>query len=183
MIKKFYIFLQIIVTLLLFFFTVALADETGTESQGRFTLPASLQVVEEDAFSGTAVETAILPEGLLEIDENAFEGTQLKDVFIPDTTESIADTAFDNIPDLTIHGLDGSYAKEWAEEHHIPFVEDNIWNLVTTNNPNPDMQLTLLIRIFALLLIFTVSRRYLDIVVDRRPYDRPEMNAIDYCFP
>lgn len=181
--KKSNIVLLIIVSLLLFSFTVAFADETETESQGTFVFPASLQVVEEDAFSGTAAETVILPEGLLEIDDNAFEGTQLKDVFIPNTTENIADTAFDNIPDLTIHGLDGSYAEDWAEEHHIPFVEDNIWNPAVQNNSAPDMQLTLLIRIFALLLIFTVSRRYLDIVVDRRPYDRPEMNAIDYCFP
>lgn len=181
--KKSNIVLLIIVSLLLFSFTVALADETGTESQGTFVFPASLQVVEEDAFSGTAAETVILPEELLEIDDNAFEGTQLKDIYIPDTTEDIADNAFDNVPDLTIHGPNDSYAKDWAEKHHIPFVEDNIWNLATSNNPNPDMQLTLLIRIFALLLTFAVSRHYLDIVVDRRPYDRPEMNAIDYCFP
>ena len=144
MIKKLNIIMLIIVIFLFFSFPIVLADETATESQGTFILPASLQVIEEDAFSGTAVETAILPEGLLEIDENAFEGTQLKDVFIPDTTESIADTAFDNIPDLTIHGLDGSYAKDWAEDHHIPFVEDNIWTPAVQNNSAPDMQLTLL---------------------------------------
>ncbi len=185
--KKRLVLLVILFAIVLISFATAYSEKQNNNSQATFTLPLSLQEIEEDAFSGTAAETVILPEGILQIGVQAFEGMpELSEVYIPETTEHIADSAFSITADLTIHGIEDSYAEEWANKHKIPFVADDIWNVAFLDAENFSQQINLIIRflgIIMLIIFIALYRRgnYFD--RSKRPKDRPELNPIDYCFP
>lgn len=173
--------------IVLFSFGTAYAAELQISPQDTFVLPLSLREIEEDAFSGTAAETVILPKGFLKIDQNAFEGAwRLTDVYIPDTTECIADSAFSATSNLTVHGMDGSYAKDWAYRHEIPFVVDNVWYVIPesgrlhTVRTYPTSRHIATVVLIILFELFGLS--YYE-VRSRRPQDRPELYPINYRFP
>lgn len=152
-----------------------------------FALPLSLQEIGEETFSGTAVVTVVFPDGFLRVGEKAFDKAwHLTDIYIPETTEYIADSAFPIIPNLTIHGIDGSYAEDWAYSHEIPFVVDNVWNIIVQNGRTHSTRTDPIRRYIAtlvLIILFTFFRLSYYEVRSRRPQDRPELNPIDYCFP
>ena len=168
-------------------FPTACADMAEVKSQAVFIMPISLQEIEEEAFSGTAAEIVIFPEGFLRIGDNAFEqALQLTDVYIPDTTKYIADSAFSINPDLTIHGVKGSYAQKWAKKHKVPFVADNIWVAVVRRVGSPDtngIQIDHYIAAINPEKIIGVHERGEDEGKSKRPQDHPELNPIDYRFP
>jgi len=155
-------------------------DDTAT-----FIFPSSLIVIEDEAFAGTSVKNAILPDGFQYISENAFEGdSALTNVYIPPTTEYIADNAFPMHSDLIIHGVKDSYALEWAEEHNISFVVDNIWKSIIDNGNNVRIQeigLVFLFLIFIPKQITQIGSRVEDERI--RPKNRPELYPIEYSFP
>lgn len=96
---------------------------------GSFRLPASLRVVGDEAFEGTAVETAILPDGAAEIGDRAFANADgLREVYIPGSVAQIGADAFSGGGGLTVFGLAGSAADDWAAEHGIPFEVRDIWS-------------------------------------------------------
>ena len=163
------------------------SQKTGFSSKGTFKLPSSLIIIEDEAFEGTAVETVVFQNGLVSIGSNAFGNIDvLKDVYIPDTTTYIADSAFSVTDDLTVHGVDGSNAEDWAEKHGIPFVADDIWRAVPNSTSQNNIRINPVYRYIATLLLticFTVFRFGYYKVRSRRPQDRPELNPIDYCFP
>ena len=168
-------------------FAGASAEEVDSGSIKTFVFPSSLKQIEEAAFEGTAVETVVFQEGFISIGSNAFKNAiYLRNVYIPDTTISIADSAFLETTDLTIHGLDSSYAKEWAYKQKIPFVVDNIWieilPPVKTQKTRPD-PIKWYITILVLIVIIELFSFYDVEVRSRRQQDRPEMNPIEYCFP
>lgn len=185
--KKRMIILFVLFSVITFFsLLTAYADELENK-QAVFVLPLSLQEIEEEAFFDTAVETVVFPEGLLRIGEKAFDKAwHLTDVYIPVTTECIADSAFSSSSNLKIHGIDGSYANEWANKQEIPFVVDNIWDIIvrsgrmnnTRTNPIKRYVTTLV-----LIILFEAFRYSYYEVRSRRPQDRPELNPIDYRFP
>ena len=184
--KLFLIAAVFIVLCILPLFSSACAEEIDPGNDRTFIFPSSLERIEDEAFEGTAAETVIFPEGLISIGSRAFEHVQgLKDVYIPDTTTSIADSAF-SAADITIHGIDGSYAMSWASSHEIPFVAENIWNTVVQSvrshntRTDPIHQIAITIVLIALLEFFKFSCYELR---SRRPKDRPELNPIDYRFP
>ncbi len=80
----------------------------------------------ESAFSGcTGLTSATIPEGVAEIGSTAFSGcTCLTDVTIPASVTEIGWRAFRGCEHLTIHAPAGSYAQQYAEEHHIPFAAE-----------------------------------------------------------
>jgi len=81
------------------------------------TLPAALQIIEEEAFYGnTSIEKVIVPDGTTEIRSRAFADSSLTEIELPDTLTSIADDAFDNCSDFAVIAEEGSYAYEWAVE-------------------------------------------------------------------
>ena len=54
----------------------------------------------------------------------AFEGCEsLEKIVIYNNCVEIDDTAFDGCDKLTIYGIKGSYAEQYATEHNIPFTE------------------------------------------------------------
>ena len=87
-----------------------------------FKLPAGLQIIEDEAFEGTAIVSIDLPETVESIGEQAFANiTTLRKVNIPEKTKKIARTAFAGSNNVTITGAPGSYARTWARENGIPF--------------------------------------------------------------
>ena len=156
-------------------------------SDGLFNFPASLTLIDDEAFSETAVKTVVLPDGFLHIGDRAFSNTAyLSDVYIPKTTEHIADSAFSECCGFTIHGVDGSYASRWAEKHHISFTSCDMWS---KNNESGKrlIRLRVLIEQYIQLIntsVFVlIEKRKKDKVRSMRPQDRPELNPIDYRFP
>ena len=97
-----------------------LTDDSVTA--GTFTLPASLEMIGEEAFEGIAASRIQLPETLTEIGDRAFANARsLRQVYIPASVKTIGRNAFDGTRQLTITGASGSYAKTWARENGIPF--------------------------------------------------------------
>lgn len=87
-----------------------------------FKLPASLKIIEDEAFEDTAIENVALPESVESVGERAFASiTTLRSVRIPDNTQHIAATAFEGSRSLTIIAASNSYARNWAKENGIAF--------------------------------------------------------------
>ena len=73
----------------------------------------------------TALTSVVIPEGVTEIDWCAFDGcTGLTSVTIPASVTAIGWWAFRGCEQLTIHAPAGSYARQYAEENHIPFAAE-----------------------------------------------------------
>lgn len=150
-----------------------------------FVFPSSLKTIEEEAFEGTAVKNVILPDGFQYIGEEAFGGNStLTDVYIPPSTEYIADTAFPMNSDLVIHGVEDSYALEWAEEHNIRYIVDSIWKSIINNGNRVRIQEIGLAFLFLIIIPKTINQigsRAQDESI--RPKNRPELYPIEYSFP
>jgi len=185
--KRFVIFTLLFVFIILLLFSRISVEETDAEADTSFMLPSSLLIIEDEAFEGVAAQTVIFPKGLLSIGKGAFGNDySLKDVYIPDSTEYIDDSAFSINSNLTIHGIDGSYTKDWAYKHEIPFVIDDVWTVFApsggssntlhhpVNRPIATIVLVILFELFSL--------NYFEIR-SRRPQDCPELHPINYRFP
>ncbi len=100
----------------------------GCTKLTEITLPEGMTKVPEYAFSGcTSLTQVILPESITEIGRNAFNGcTKLTQVWIPQSVTTIGDNAFWNCSSLTIHGIEGSYAQEYAQANEISFSTETL---------------------------------------------------------
>ena len=84
-------------------------------AEGTLTLPAGLEVIEEEAFYGiTAFDQVILPSGVREIHSRAFAGTGITEVTLPDSLTYIADDAFDGPGQVHVTVNPDTYAYRWA---------------------------------------------------------------------
>lgn len=87
-----------------------------------FTLPASLQIIDDSAFEGTALVSVDIPETVTYIGDNAFANIpSLLAVYIPDATEFIGKDAFANSNQVTITASSNSYARTWAKDNGFRF--------------------------------------------------------------
>ena len=148
-------------------------------------LPASLLLIDDQAFWGTALEIVCFDRQLYRIGEKAFWNIDtLTDAYIAESTEYIGHDAFPF--GTVIHGVKDSYAQQWAEENGYQFAQDDIWN---SGSLVKEHLLTLV-----LLLPFTVIpadadrykkaySRFGVYVRSMRPHDRPELYPINYRFP
>lgn len=92
------------------------------DSASVFLLPENLEIIDEGAFEGTAIEKIKLPETVTTIGEYAFANIRsLRTVQIPTATTYIAKTAFEGSFNTTITAALHSYARKWAHENGIPF--------------------------------------------------------------
>ena len=185
--KRLLILVLFTVLCILPLFDAACAEEIDSEKERIFVFPSSIEIIEDEAFEGTAVETVVFPEGLISIGSRAFENVlDIKDIYIPDTTAYIADSAFSITSKLTIHGITGSYAKDWANSHEIPFVPDNVWNAIVPSGRKSNTRtysIKKVVAAFVLIILLKYFRLSYYELRSRRPQDRPELNPIDYCFP
>lgn len=68
----------------------------------------------------------VIPDGVKTIGVSAFKDcTNLASITIPESVTSIKYRAFKNCPKLTIKGVSGSYAEEYAKDNDIAFVPIN----------------------------------------------------------
>ena len=184
--KRAALLLTILVIMSLFPHVTVFAESLSKNQSGIYILPASLKQIEEEAFAGTAVETAVFPDGLLSIENKAFENASLlTDVYIPKTVKYIADLAFPHNKGLAVHGDEDSYAREWAKGHAVAFITEGtaktlIRRLKIRTQRTERYFLHLMAAALIISKIIPMAR---DFNISRRPQDRPELNPIDYRFP
>ena len=88
----------------------------------QYILPATLKVLDEEAFYGIGAELVILPDGAVSIGERAFsQCPNLAEIHIPASVTMIADQAFEGSGRVAIVGSPGSTAEYYANIHGIPF--------------------------------------------------------------
>lgn len=94
---------------------------TGTAIADVLVIPSGVQVIEEEAFSGTSASTLVIPESTSSIESKAFASCdELTDVYLPEKTVAIAEDAFDAPDQLTFHVYMGSSNANWAMDHGYP---------------------------------------------------------------
>lgn len=91
-------------------------------------LSARIKAIPSQTFQGcSSLESIILPYQVETIEDNAFKNcTKLKKITIPKATTSISDSAFSYPDKMTIYGVAGSYAEQYAKENDIAFVAQQI---------------------------------------------------------
>lgn len=119
-----------LLVIVLLFSCLASADENGT-----LTLPSSLRVVGEEAFSGAeSLDKVIVPEGVTTIQSRAFADTEVKEFDLPDTLKTIGDEAFAGneslerleIPEGVTSIGNGAFADTGLQEISLPESLENI---------------------------------------------------------
>ena len=86
-------------------------------------LPDDLTAIEKEAFSGGAFTYVRLPDNAVSIGSRAFANCpHLAYIHIPPQVTGISPDAFDGLEDLTILGVETSYADTFAQEHGITFM-------------------------------------------------------------
>ena len=105
---------------------ITFAAIDGALGDADLTLPAGLQVIGEEAFSGVAARVVCIPDGVTSLGGCAFaDCPNLIQVRIPGSVTSIADSAFDGCPgELVIFGEAGSYAETYAAARGYAFSEE-----------------------------------------------------------
>ena len=98
------------------------------ESLKNIKLGSGVKNISSQTFQGcSSLESIILPYQVETIEENAFKNcTKLKKITIPKATTSISDSAFSYPDKMTIYGVAGSYAEQYAKENDIAFVAQQI---------------------------------------------------------
>ena len=93
-------------------------------TSGTVKFPASLKIIQDEAFEGTALVLADLSEtSVEEIGERAFANIPtLVGIKIPDKTRFIAKTAFSGSNHVTLTGTPKGYTRKWAKENGLPFI-------------------------------------------------------------
>ena len=82
------------------------------------TLPASLQIIEEEAFcDDTSLSRVVLSDHITEIRAKAFWGSTLTDINLPDSLTFIADNALPSPDQVHVTANEGTYAHDWAVAH------------------------------------------------------------------
>ena len=95
-----------------------LGGVVGALSETVTVLPASLEIIEEEAFYGSyALDRVILPEGVREIRDRAFANSGLSKINLPDSLTYISESAFDGPQKVSVSANTGTYAYWWAVNH------------------------------------------------------------------
>ena len=96
---------------------------SGCSSLKKIEVPEGVTEIPGYAFNGcNYLEEVILPNTLETIGNYAFyECSALDKIWIDQNVTSIGNEAFGNCTRLTIHGVEGSYAEEYAAANSIPF--------------------------------------------------------------
>ena len=82
----------------------------------------------------TGLTNMIISRGVEGIGGDEFSGcTGLTSAIIPKSVTNIGESAFDGCSNLTIYGENGSFAKEFAVNHNIPFVAEEYFFTISND--------------------------------------------------
>ena len=102
--------------------TYELFDFYTQDSYKEFIIPESVEIIEEEAFEGTAIVKVKLPETVTTIGDRAFANIQtLRSIRIPIETQFIASSAFEGSIGVTINAIPDSYARKYAKAQGLPY--------------------------------------------------------------
>ena len=102
---------------------LALCAPAGAENV--LWLPASLETIEEEAFSGLqAVDQVVLPDSVKEIGSAAFAASSVKTVNFPDGITAIADDAFAGSALEKVRAKEGTYGYTWAQDRGYEIIRE-----------------------------------------------------------
>ena len=88
-----------------------------------FSLPESLESIEEEAFTGGTMHVVECPDGLQSIGKRAFaECRNLEQILIPESVTAIGEDAFASDSNLVIYCYSGSEAQRYAEQESIRYI-------------------------------------------------------------
>lgn len=104
---------------------IAYGAFSGCTSLKSINIPDNITEIQRYTFSNCiSLKQLVLSKNIKSIEWGAFENcTLLEKIIIYDKVEYIADNAFEGCYKLTIYGIKGSYAEQYANEHNIPFEE------------------------------------------------------------
>lgn len=103
------------ILLLVVILALLLSDGSVLAATNTLTMPAALQIIDEEAFYGdTSINKVILPNGVTEIHARAFSNSALSEINLPDSLTFIDDSAFDGSGLETVIANEGTYAYQWA---------------------------------------------------------------------
>lgn len=87
-------------------------------------IPSGVTKIEDSAFAYTALTDVVIPDGVTEIAVRAFQGCNLTKAVIPASVISMDKYTFETRykKNLTIYGMQKSYAQTYALENEINFV-------------------------------------------------------------
>ena len=104
---------------------IAYGAFSGCTSLKSINIPDNITAIQQYTFSNCiSLKQLVLSKNIKSIEWGAFENcTLLEKIIIYDKAEDIADNAFEGCDKLTIYGIKGSYAEQYANEHNIPFEE------------------------------------------------------------
>ena len=185
--KKIMFFIMIAAIIVNCFPAAAFAEILPESRDAVFLFSSNLKTVEEEAFSGTALKTAVFSEGFLHLDNRAFDNTSFfQNVYFPQTTLYIADTALPVGNDFSVHAEIESYAQTWAKAHGVKFIAVFLCDLALRDGY--ELIICNLKKDFVYLkadcektIVYIFEATAAD--KSMRPQDRPELNPIDYKFP
>lgn len=101
--------------------TVELISVTPEMNEADFVLPEDVTEIEDAAFEGTDVKVVYISDNCRYIGEHAFRNSLVQQIRIP-TDCVLKDNVFDGCGNLTIFGMAGSYAEDYAERYGFTFV-------------------------------------------------------------
>ena len=107
----------------LFFCVKSYAAEADVlNPDNRSSLPASLKIIDEEAFEGTSLTTLAFPESVEVIEHRAFEDIKnpLLALFAGKKEFYIAKDAFKDTSGF-FYGISGSFVKDWAQKNGFLF--------------------------------------------------------------
>ena len=124
-------FVLILVLLLTGSGMTALADSV-------LTLPAALEVIEEEAFYGaTSIDKVVLSDNVSEIQAKAFAYSTVSEILLPRSVSFIDETAFEGCSSVIAKTYPGSYAEGYVNLH-ANMVNRSITNYSVSTGENAD---------------------------------------------
>ena len=109
-------------------YSIGKAAFLNCSNLNKIQLSTSLKEISANAFEGcTFLNDLVIPYGVISIGDEAFKNcTSLINVSIPKNVTTISSNAFSYPGDVTVYGVAGSYAEEYANDNGMTFVAQDI---------------------------------------------------------
>ena len=108
--------------------TIGIRAFWGCTKLSAVTLNSGLLTIGLSAFHGCGlISSIVIPSSVVEIRNRAFEDcTALKIIYVPESVKMLGYDIFYNTDNITIYGVAGSEAEDYAKQYSILFVNGRI---------------------------------------------------------